>query len=155
LPAAHQTAQAWLDRFGVGDRVASRVINPAGRLASPSPNLANDLRVLLLDEPFSGLDVRSPRDCGSSSPGASYDGVTLLVTHHAIDALTADVVWVLEGGGPCRSAPARIAARPLTAHVARLVGLNAHGGGRFCRSAERRHGLARGLTGRLGTGRGR
>ena len=56
----------------------------------------------------------------------SYDGVTLLVTHDAIDALTlADVVWVLDEGELVQVGPPReVAARPLTRHVARLVGLN-------------------------------
>ena len=57
---------------------------------------------------------------------ASYDGVTLLVTHDAIDALTiADRVLVLDDGGVAQvGTPAEVSQRPRTEHVARLVGLN-------------------------------
>ena len=98
--------------------------------------LANDPRVLLLDEPFAGLDVSVAAGLRVELARhlAAYDGVTLLVTHDAIDALTlADVVWVLEGGALVQVGPPReVAARPLTHHVARLVGLNVlHEGDRF------------------------
>ncbi|MGH3362855.1 MAG: TOBE domain-containing protein, partial [Nocardioides sp.] len=57
---------------------------------------------------------------------ASYDGVTLLVTHDAIDALTiADRVLVLDDGVVAQDGtPAEVSQRPSTEHVARLVGLN-------------------------------
>jgi molybdate transport system ATP-binding protein len=50
----------------------------------------------------------------------------LLVTHHAIDALTiADRVLVLDGGQVAQlGTPAEVSQRPRTEHVARLVGLN-------------------------------
>jgi len=85
-------------------------------------------RLLLLDEPFAGLDigVATTLRVELARHLASYDGVTLLVTHDAIDALTlADVVWVLDEGRLVQVGPPReVAAQPLTAHVARLVGLN-------------------------------
>jgi molybdate transport system ATP-binding protein len=137
--AAHQTAQAWLDRFGIGDLARRKPRHLSGGQAQRvaiARALANDPRVLLLDEPFSGLDVGVAAGLRVELARhlASYDGVTLLVTHHAIDALTlADVVWVLEGGELVQVGPPReVAARPLTAHVARLVGLNVlTEGGRF------------------------
>ena len=57
---------------------------------------------------------------------ATYAGTTLLVTHDALDALTlADRVLVLDGGEVAQvGTPHEVAARPSTAHVARLVGLN-------------------------------
>ena len=129
--AARRTAQDWLDRFGVGELAGRRPRQLSGGQAqrvSIARALATDPRVLLLDEPFSGLDVgvAASLRVELASHLASYDGVTLLVTHDAIDALTlADVVWVLEDGELAQVGPPReVAARPLTRHVARLVGLN-------------------------------
>jgi molybdate transport system ATP-binding protein len=136
---ARRTAQDWLERFGVGDlsrRKPRQLSGGQAQRVSIARALATDPRVLLLDEPFAGLDigVAATLRVELSRHLASYDGVTLLVTHDAIDALTlADVVWVLEGGELVQVGPPReVAARPLTRHVARLVGLNVlTEGGRF------------------------
>jgi molybdate transport system ATP-binding protein len=128
---ARRTAQDWLDRFGVGDLAGRKPRQLSGGQAqrvSIARALATDPRVLLLDEPFAGLDVgvAAGLRVELASHLTSYDGVTLLVTHDAIDALTlADVVWVLDEGELVQVGPPReVAARPLTRHVARLVGLN-------------------------------
>ena len=136
---ARRTAQSWLDRFGIGDlatRKPGQLSGGQAQRVSIARALANDPRVLLLDEPFAGLDVSVAAGLRVELARhlAAYDGVTLLVTHDAIDALTlADVVWVLEGGALVQVGPPReVAARPLTHHVARLVGLNVlHEGDRF------------------------
>jgi len=128
---ARRTAQGWLDRFGVGDLARRKPRHLSGGQAqrvSIARALAGDPRLLLLDEPFAGLDVgvAATLRVELARHLASYDGITLLVTHEAIDALTlADVVWVLDGGRLVQVGPPReVAARPLTRHVARLVGLN-------------------------------
>jgi molybdate transport system ATP-binding protein len=136
---AHRTAHDWLDRFGVGDLARRRPRELSGGQAqrvSIARALATGPRLLLLDEPFAGLDVGVAASLRVEMAHhlAAYDGVTLLVTHDAIDALTlADTVWVLDEGrlvqvGP----PHEVAAQPTTEHVARLVGLNVLAGdGRF------------------------
>jgi molybdate transport system ATP-binding protein len=137
--AARRTAQDWLDRFGVGDLARRKPRQLSGGQAqrvSIARALATEPRLLLLDEPFSGLDigVAASLRVELARHLASYDGVTLLVTHDAIDALTlADVVWVLDEGKLVQVGPPRqVAASPLTRHVARLVGLNVLAdGGRF------------------------
>ena len=128
---ARRTAQEWLDRFGVGELAGRKPRQLSGGQAqrvSIARALATDPRLLLLDEPFSGLDigVAASLRVELARHLASYDGVTLLVTHDAIDALTlADVVWVLDDGRLVQVGPPReVAATPLTRHVARLVGLN-------------------------------
>ena len=128
---ADGTRARWLERFGIGELADRRPRELSGGQAQRvaiARALATDPDVLLLDEPFAGLDVvgamalrielgRHLRD---------FAGIALLVTHDALDALTlADRVLVLDEGriaqvGP----PAEVAARPRTAHVARLVGLN-------------------------------
>jgi molybdate transport system ATP-binding protein len=129
--AARRTAQKWLDLFGVGDLARRKPRQLSGGQAqrvSIARALATEPQVLLLDEPFAGLDVgvASTLRVELARHLTSYDGVTLLVTHDAIDALTlADVVWVLDQGELVQVGPPReVAAQPLTRHVARLVGLN-------------------------------
>jgi molybdate transport system ATP-binding protein len=128
---ARRTAQEWLDRFGVGDLAPRKPRELSGGQAqrvSIARALATHPRLLLLDEPFASLDigVATALRVELARHLASYDGVTLVVTHDAIDALTlADLVWVLDEGRLVQVGPPReVAARPLTRHVARLVGLN-------------------------------
>ena len=128
---SRRTAQDWLDRFGVGDLAGRRPGELSGGQAqrvSIARALATRPRLLLLDEPFAGLDigVAAALRVELGQHLAAYDGVTLLVTHDAIDALTlADTVWVLDEGRLVQvGAPREVAAQPTTEHVARLVGLN-------------------------------
>ena len=128
---AQRTARDWLDRFGVGDLAQRRPRELSGGQAqrvSIARALATRPRLLLLDEPFAGLDigVAAALRVELARHLAAYDGVTLLVTHDAIDALTlADTVWVLDEGRLVQVGPPRdVAAQPTTEHVARLVGLN-------------------------------
>ncbi|KQV68026.1 hypothetical protein ASC64_12035 [Nocardioides sp. Root122] len=128
---ADAVARDWLERFGIADLAARRPRELSGGQAQRvaiARALATDPDVLLLDEPFTGLDVsvqmalrielgRHLRD---------FPGIALLVTHDAIDALTlADRVLVLDEGRVAQvGPPAEVAAEPRTSHVARLVGLN-------------------------------
>ena len=130
-PARASQAQQWLDRLGVGDLAGRKPAELSGgqaqrvaiaRALAPAPAL------LLLDEPFAGLDVgvAAALRIELAAHLAAYDGVALLVTHDALDALTlADRVLVLDRGEVAQEGtPQEVAARPRTEHVARLVGLN-------------------------------
>jgi molybdate transport system ATP-binding protein len=128
---AEARAQQWLDRFGIGDlsdRRPGQLSGGQAQRVAIARALATDPRLLLLDEPMAGLDVKVATalriELGHHL--ASYDGVTLLVTHDAIDALTiADRVLVLDEGRVAQyGTPAEVSQRPRTEHVARLVGLN-------------------------------
>jgi molybdate transport system ATP-binding protein len=128
---AERVARDWLQRFGIADLAHRKPRELSGGQAQRvaiARALATDPDVLLLDEPFTGLDVsvqmalrielgRHLRD---------FPGIALLVTHDAIDALTlADRVLVLDDGQVAQvGPPAEVAAEPRTRHVARLVGLN-------------------------------
>jgi molybdate transport system ATP-binding protein len=129
--AADGLARDWLDRFGIAELAARRPAELSGGQAQRvaiARALAGDPVLLLMDEPFSGLDtgVASSLRLELARHLAAYDGVCLLVTHDAIDALTlADRVLVLDDGLVVQSGtPRDVAARPRTEHVARLVGLN-------------------------------
>lgn len=129
--AAEAVARDWLERFGIADladRLPRELSGGQAQRVAIARALATDPAVLLLDEPFTGLDVsvqmalrielgRHLRD---------FPGTALLVTHDAIDALTlADRVLVLDAGQVAQvGPPTEVAAEPRTSHVARLVGLN-------------------------------
>ena len=129
--AADATARSWLARFGIGDLASRRPRELSGGQAQRvaiARALAAEPALLLLDEPFGGLDVgvATTLRVELARHLASYDGVALLVTHDALDALTlADRVLVLDEGRVAQTGtPQEVAARPRTEHVARLVGLN-------------------------------
>lgn len=128
---ADRVAREWLERFGIADLAGRKPRELSGGQAQRvaiARALAAEPDVLLLDEPFSGLDVAVQMalriELGQHL--RDFAGVALLVTHDAIDALTmADRVLVLDAGEVAQAGPpAEVAAEPRTPHVARLVGLN-------------------------------
>lgn len=128
---AERAATAWLERLGIGDLAKRRPGQLSGGQAQRvaiARALATEPRLLLLDEPMAGLDVgvATALRIELARHLAAYDGVTLLVTHDAIDALTlADRVLVVDEGRVAQfGTPEEVAQRPATDHVARLVGLN-------------------------------
>ena len=128
---ARTVAREWLERLAIGEHASRRPRELSGGQAQRvaiARALAHQPDLLLLDEPFAGLDVGVAAGLRIELTRhlASYDGITLLVTHDAIDALTlADRVLVIDEGAVAQvGTPADVAARPRTEHVARLVGLN-------------------------------
>ena len=128
---ARRAATGWLERLGVAEYAERRPRELSGGQAqrvAVARALATDPVLLLLDEPLAALDVGAAMALRLELARhlAEYDGVTLLVTHDAIDALTiANRVVVLDEGRVVQDGPpAEVAALPRTAHVARLVGLN-------------------------------
>lgn len=128
---AELRAQDWLDRLGIGElgeRKPGQLSGGQAQRVAIARALATEPRLLLLDEPLAGLDigVAAALRIELASHLAAYDGITLLVTHDAIDALTlATRVLVVEGGRVSQTGtPTEVAQRPATDHVARLVGLN-------------------------------
>jgi len=128
---AEARADTWLERLGIGELAGRKPGELSGGQAqrvSIARALATEPRLLLLDEPMAGLDVgvATALRIELAAHLAAYDGITLLVTHDAIDALTMaqQVLVIDEGGVAQQGTPAEVAQRPATEHVARLVGLN-------------------------------
>jgi molybdate transport system ATP-binding protein len=128
---AVRRARDWLERFGISDLADRRPAQLSGGQAQRvaiARGLALDPVLLLLDEPFGGLDVgvATALRLELGRHLAAYSGITLIVTHEAIDAVTlADRVVVLDSGRVAQvGTPLEVASRPRTEHVARLVGLN-------------------------------
>ena len=152
--SAERTAAAWLNRFGVGelsDRQPAGLSGGQAQRVALARALAPHPRLLLLDEPLAALDVTTRvvvrRELREHL--GSYDGVTLLVTHDPVEAVTlADRVVVLEHGRVVQDAPpAAVTRAPGSAWVARMMGWNAYpataaeggvivDGGGFLRTAE-------------------
>ncbi|MFW6774562.1 ABC transporter ATP-binding protein [Nocardioides sp. CPCC 205120] len=129
--AARARADAELERLGVGHLAGRRPGELSGGQAQRvaiARALATDPELLLLDEPFAGLDVgvAAALRVELARHLAAYDGTAVLVTHDAVDALALGTrMLVLEDGRVAQEGtPAEVAARPRTDHVARLVGLN-------------------------------
>ncbi|CUR55187.1 Molybdenum import ATP-binding protein modC [metagenome] len=140
---AEARALGWLERFGIADlarRKPGQLSGGQAQRVSIARALATEPRLLLLDEPMAGLDVKvaTALRIELAQHLASYDGVSLLITHDAIDALTiADRVLVLDEGAVAQfGTPAEVAQRPRTEHVARLVGLNVVSTGPTAEGAE-------------------
>ncbi len=128
---ARQLAGSWLDRLGVGDLAGRRPGELSGGQAQRvaiARALAGAPALLLLDEPLSALDVGVAMSLRLELARhlADFDGVTVLVTHDAVDTLTmaTRVVVLDEGRVAQQGTPEDVARRPQTDHVARLVGVN-------------------------------
>jgi molybdopterin-binding protein len=128
---AEATATRWLERLGIGelaDRKPRQLSGGQAQRVAIARALATEPRLLLLDEPMAGLDVSvaTALRLELARHLADYDGVTLLITHDAIDALTlASRVLVIDDGRVAQyGTPLQVSQQPATDHVARLVGLN-------------------------------
>lgn len=132
---ARARAQAELDALGIGELGARR---PSGlsqgqsQRAALARALATDPEVLLLDEPLSALDPSTRAEVRAvlGRRLAEFPGVTVLVTHDPLDALTlADQLVFIDGGRIAQSgSPEEVIARPRDPYVAHVVGLNLYRG---------------------------
>jgi molybdate transport system ATP-binding protein len=133
VPAGRARAQAdaWLEVVGLaglGDRRPGALSGGQRQRVALARALAAEPDVLLLDEPFAQLDVRTAaglRELVRDQVRRTRT-TTVLVTHDVLDALTlADEVLVLvEGRGVERGRPLDVLADPSHAFTAALAGVN-------------------------------
>jgi molybdate transport system ATP-binding protein/molybdate transport system permease protein len=126
----------WLERLGLGgleDRLPDELSGGQQRRVALARALARDPPLMLLDEPFSGLDApvraRLYRDLRRLQ--AETGLATVLVTHDPEEAaLLADEIIVIDEGRALQQGPtAEVLGRPASATVAALLGIpNTHPG---------------------------
>jgi molybdate transport system ATP-binding protein len=128
---AEHRARALLDRLGIAhlaDRRPARLSGGQSQRVALARALVLEPPLLLLDEPMAALDAGTRLDVRDllAEELRRFGGAAVLVTHDPVDALAlADRIHVIEGGLQVQEgAPAEVAARPATAYVARLVGMN-------------------------------
>ncbi|WP_316316405.1 ABC transporter ATP-binding protein [Clavibacter michiganensis] len=124
-------ARALLDRHGIAhlaDRRPAALSGGQSQRVALARALVLEPSLLLLDEPMAALDAGTRLDVREllADELLRFGGAAVLVTHDPVDALAlADRIQVLEDGRQVQEgAPAEVAARPATAYVARLVGMN-------------------------------
>ena len=132
---ARRRAAGWLDRDGLADHAGARPRTLSGgqrQRVALARAMAGDPRLLLLDEPLAALDAATRTEVRRDLRRhlASFDGTRLLVTHDPLEAIAlADRLVVLEGGRVTQTGtPAQVSARPRSAYVAELVGINLYRG---------------------------
>jgi len=133
--AANERALAELNALGVGglaDRRPRQVSHGQAQRIALARALATDPVVLLLDEPLSALDPSSRPTVRAAlaSRLTAYDGVTIIVTHGPLDALTlADRLVFMEAGRIVQEgSPREIVEHPRNRYVAAVAGLNLYAG---------------------------
>ncbi|MEU7578915.1 ABC transporter permease [Streptomyces sp. NPDC041068] len=129
---ARRTAQAWLDRLGVGHLAHRRPAQLSGGQAQRvalARALAARPRLLLLDEPLAALDQTTRAHVRHTLRRHldGFGGVCLIVTHDPVEAVSlADRVLVLDEGRTLQDAPpSEVARHPRSPWVARMLGRNA------------------------------
>jgi molybdate transport system ATP-binding protein len=132
---ARRHADRFLDQLDLTDLAQRRPAQLSGGQAQRvalARALAAEPAMLLLDEPLAALDARSRLEVRSELRRhlADFPGPVLVVTHDPLEAMVmTDRLLVLEEGHVVQhGTPARVARRPATQYVARLVGLNLYPG---------------------------
>jgi ABC-type sulfate/molybdate transport systems ATPase subunit/ABC-type sulfate transport system permease component len=126
----------WLSRLkldGLADRYPNQLSGGQGRRVAMARALVRQPAMLLLDEPFTGLDtpVRDELRRVLRTMQRETALTTVLVTHDPEEAaLLADEVMLLADGSVLQAGPTHaVLAHPATPHAARLLGIRNLGTG--------------------------
>src|ERR1700761_1369100 len=87
-PAAAKAARYWIDRLGLSGRGRTRIdalSHGNQQRAQLAVALVHDPELLVLDEPFSGLDPGGIDDMSAILAERAADGVTVLFSSHQLD----------------------------------------------------------------------
>ncbi|CCH70898.1 ABC transporter related protein [Phycicoccus elongatus Lp2] len=134
---AYDIARRELARLGLADTFHARrphqLSHGQAQRVALARALATHPRVLLLDEPLSALDPESRPTVRQALAArlADFDGMTVLVTHDPLDALTlADELTFVRDGRVVQSGPPQqIVREPRDPYVAQVAGLNLYAAG--------------------------
>lgn len=124
---ARATALEWLERVGAQDLAERRPRALSGgqaRRVTIARALATRPGLMLLDEPFAGLDLESATAIRALVHDVLAGTTAVISTHDALDAhALADEVAVLDAGAVVEHGPtARVMAQPRTRFGARMAG---------------------------------
>jgi ABC-type sulfate/molybdate transport systems ATPase subunit len=112
----------------LAERPAGRLSGGEARRVHLARALAVEPDVLLLDEPFAGLDANARADLLYETAGElrSPERATLVVVHDRAEAwaLADRVVVLLDGTAAASGSPREVFERPATPEVARFVGFS-------------------------------
>ena len=109
---------------GLGERRTGELSGGQSRRVAIARTLASSPRVVLLDEPFAGLDVVSASEIRGLVARLITDLTAIVATHDALDAYAlADDVAVMQAGRVAESGDAaQVLTRPRSAFAARMAG---------------------------------
>lgn len=125
---AREQAARWLARMELTGLAGRRPVELSGgehRRVAIARALASDPELLLLDEPFAGVDVEAASLLRSLVAAVAPGLTVILTTHDALDAhlLAQDVAVLADGAIAESGSTAAVLTRPRTEFAARMAGL--------------------------------
>ncbi|MFN0204784.1 MAG: sulfate/molybdate ABC transporter ATP-binding protein [Planctomycetota bacterium] len=129
------TADDWIEKLNLRnlqDRKPARLSGGEAKRVAIARALATNPKILLLDEPFSGIDtnVRAEIRRDLRLAVEAFGGICILVTHDPVEALSlAKKIIILENGCITQEGSiADVSRRPMSRFAAEFIGVNFYEG---------------------------